>query len=282
MGIRTDMAVEAHDILMRTARKIDGITLNTSSHGDVTRTVIDITDDAAANELKKEKGRYVTIDAPGLKYSTEDYETVCSMISEEIRGMCPEMRSALVVGLGNRDITPDALGSAVTDRVIITSHMKKYMPEVFGSGYGCVSAISPSVMGKTGIETADIVKNAVKTVNPDVVIAVDALAGADIKRVSTSIQIADTGIAPGSGVGNHRNALNYDTLGVKVIAVGVPTVIAAELLGGENLAEEFKSLTVTVKDIDLTIKRMSKTVANGINIALHRNLGLREAEELAE
>ena len=117
--------------------------------------------------------------------------------------------------------------------------MKKYMPEVFGDDYGDVSAIAPGVMGTTGIETVDIVKGVMDAVKPDTVIAIDALAGADINRVTTSIQIADTGIAPGSGVGNHRKGLNRGSLGVKVIAVGVPTVIAAELLGGGEIDEEF-------------------------------------------
>ncbi|MEE0409860.1 MAG: GPR endopeptidase, partial [Clostridia bacterium] len=164
--------------------------------------------------------------------------------------------------------------------LLITSHIKKHMPDVFDENYSNVSAIAPGVMGTTGIETVEIVKGVIDTVRPDTVIAIDALAGADINRVTTSIQIADTGIAPGSGVGNHRNGLNEDSLGVKVIAVGVPTVIAAELLGGENLADEFKSLMVTTNDIDMIIKRMSKTVANGINMALHKNLSLKEAEEL--
>ena len=135
-------------------------------------------------------------------------------------------------------------------------------------------------MGSTGIETVEIVKGVLENTKPDIVIAIDSLAGADINRVTTSIQLTDTGIAPGSGVGNHRNGLNRESLGVKVIAIGVPTVIAAELLGGGDIAEEFKSLMVTTKDIDLVIKRMSKTVANGINMALHKNVTLKTVEEL--
>lgn len=282
LGIRTDMAVEAHELSRGEAKEIEGVKLTSLAHGNITRTVVDIIDDRGARALNKMKGRYVTIDAPDLKNSTDDYENVCNMLAEELRAMCNNSKNTLVVGLGNRAVTPDALGSEVVDKLIITSHIKKYMPDVFDENYSNVSAIAPGVMGTTGIETADIVKKVADTVKPDVIIAIDALAGADINRVTTSIQVADTGIAPGSGVGNHRNGLNEESLGVKVIAVGVPTVIAAELLGGTDIAEEFKSLMVTTNDIDLVIKRMSKTVANGINMALHKNLSLRDAEELVE
>lgn len=280
MGIRTDMAVEAHELSRGEAKEIGGVKLESLAHGSITRTIVDIIDDNGARTLGKMKGRYVTIDAPDLKHSSDDYEKVCTMLANELREMCNNSKTTLVVGLGNRAITPDALGSEVVDKLLITSHIKKHMPDVFDENYSSVSAIAPGVMGTTGIETVEIVKGVIDTVKPDTVIAIDALAGADINRVTTSIQIADTGIAPGSGVGNHRNGLNEDSLGVKVIAVGVPTVIAAELLGGENLADEFKSLMVTTNDIDLIIKRMSKTVANGINMALHKNLSLKEAEEL--
>lgn len=280
MGIRTDMAVEAHELSRGEAKEIDGVKLTSLEHGTIKRTIVDVISDEGAKTLNKMKGRYITIDAPELKNSTEDYENVCRMLSDDLREMCGNSKKILVIGLGNRAITPDALGGEVVDKLLITSHMKKYMPEVFGDDYSDVSAIAPGVMGTTGLETVDIVKGVMDTAKPDTIIAIDALAGADINRVTTSIQIADTGIAPGSGVGNHRNGLNHDSLGVKVIAVGVPTVIAAELLGGENIAEEFRSLMVTTNDIDAVIKRMSKTVANGINLALHKNISLRDIEEL--
>lgn len=194
--------------------------------------------------------------------------------------MCGESKKTLVIGLGNREMTPDALGPEVVDRLIVTAHLKEKMPDVFGDNYSYVSAIIPGVVGTTGIETLEIVKGVVEKVKPQLVIAVDALAGADLDRVSTTIQIADTGIVPGSGVGNHRDGLNFNSLGVKVIAVGVPTVIAAELIGGDNIKEEYKSLMVTTKDIDSEIHRMSKTIANGINMALHKNITLRTVEEL--
>ena len=280
MGIRTDLAVEAHKLTRGEAQEIEGVKLTSFEHGTIKRTIVDVLDDNGAQTLNKMKGRYITIDAPDLRNSMDDYESVCRMLADDLREMCGNSRRTLVVGLGNRAITPDALGGEVVDKLLITSHMKKYMPDVFGDDYGDVSAIAPGVMGTTGLETVDIVKGVMDTARPDIVIAIDALSGADINRVTTSIQIADTGIAPGSGVGNHRNGLNRDSLGVKVIAVGVPTVKAAELLGGENIAEEFRSLMVTTNDIDTVIKKMSKTVANGINLALHKNITFRDLEEL--
>lgn len=280
MAIRTDLAVEAHELSKGEGIEIEGIKVETSEHGDITKTIVDVIDEKGAQTINKMIGKYVTIGAPNLKYSIDDYESVCEMLKSEIKEMSGTAKRTLIVGLGNRAITPDALGAEVVDNLIITAHIKDRIPEIFGEDYSYVSAVVPGVMGTTGIETVEIVKGVVDKVKPELVIAVDALAGADINRVSTTIQISDTGIAPGSGVGNHRDGLNLDSLGVKVIAIGVPTVIAAELLGGENIKDEFKSLMVTTKDIDLEIKRMGKTIANGINMALHKNVTLRTVEEL--
>lgn len=280
MAVRTDLAVEAHELSKSEGKELDGIKVENFEHGDIKKTVVDILNEKGAEAIGKMIGRYVTIGAPDLKYSIDEYETVCEMLKNEIREMCGDCDRALIVGLGNRGITPDALGPEVVDRLIITAHIKERMPDMFGKDYSYVSAIIPGVMGTTGIETVEIVKGVVDKVKPQIVIAVDALAGADLDRVSTTIQISDTGIAPGSGVGSHRDGLNFSSLGVKVIAIGVPTVIAAELIGGENIKDEYKSLMVTTKDIDSEIIRMSKTVANGINMALHKNVTLRTVEEL--
>ncbi|MGN0164029.1 MAG: GPR endopeptidase [Candidatus Ornithomonoglobus sp.] len=277
--IRTDLAVEAHEMTEREGKEIRGVQVKTAEHGSIKRTVVDILDSDGAAAVGKDIGKYVTIEAPQLKYSIDDYETVCGMLAEEIRAMCPSLGRTLVVGLGNRAITPDALGDEAVKQLIITSHIKKYMPGTLDKDFSDVCAVAPGVMGTTGIETAELVKGAAGAVRPDLVIAVDALAGADMSRVCSTVQITDTGIAPGSGVGNHRDGINRESLGCKVIAIGVPTVIAAELLSGDERAEEFKGVMVTTKDIDLVIARMAKTVANGINMALHRNLTFREIEE---
>lgn len=280
MNIRTDLAVEAHELTRGEAQEIDGVKLQKLEHGSICRTVVDIINENGARILNKQPGRYITIDAPDLKYSLEDYEAVCKMLAEDLREMCGQYKTALVVGLGNRDITPDALGTSVVDELIITTHLKKHMPDALDENYGSVSAIAPGVMGTTGIETVDIVQGITEKTRPDIIIAVDALAGADMNRVCSTVQLADTGIAPGSGIGNNRKGLNEETLGVKVIAVGVPTVIAAELLAGKELPGEFASVMVTTKDIDLVIRRMSKTIANGINMALHKNLTFRDIESM--
>lgn len=245
MSIRTDLALEAHDLTRGDAAAIDGVTLKKFKHGSIRRTVVDIINNNGSRLLNKQCGRYITIEAPELTYNTDDYEPVCKMLADDLRAMCGSYNSALVVGLGNHDITPDSLGTSILNELVITGHLKKYMPDVLDESYGNVYALSPGVMGTTGIETVEIVKGVVQRIEPDVVIAVDALAGADIHRVCSTIQIADTGIAPGSGIGNDRKGLNYETLGRKVIAIGVPTVIAAELLGGNDLPEEFASVMVT-------------------------------------
>lgn len=282
VSIRTDLAVEAHELARREVSEIDGVSAVTTERGTITKTVVDIINDRGAEALGKAKGRYITIEAPELKYSLDDYETVCKMIADELESFVPKNGTTLVVGLGNRDITPDAIGARAVSELIITSHLKDRMPEALGHGFGSVAAIAPGVLGTTGIETARIIKGIAETIKPDMIIAVDALAGADIRRVCTTVQIADTGISPGSGVGNCREGLNEETLGVKVIAVGVPTVIAAELLAGGELPEEFSGLMVTTKDIDLVIRRMSKTVANGINLALHKDLTFRDIESIVD
>lgn len=276
--VRTDLAVEAHELSQREAVKIDGVRVTKTEHGHITKNVVDILDDSGAEALGKKKGRYITIEAPDLKHSLDDYETVCEMLAEELRTLAGESRLTLVAGLGNRDITPDALGQEVVSQIIVTKHMKEKMPGVLPENYGDVCAVAPGVMGTTGIETVDIIKGVADMVKPDLIIAVDALAGADMNRVCSTVQIADTGIQPGAGVGNNRAGLNEETLGVKVIAVGVPTVIAAEVLTGESGSDE--PLMVTTKDIDLVIRRMSKTVANGINMALHRDLTFRDIESV--
>jgi len=277
MSIRTDLVSEAHD-LARKDGEIDGIQSRTEELDGVKITRVDILTDEAGKRIGKQKGRYVTIEAPYLKYAAEDYEKAVRLIAEEVSQMAdvkPE-DTVLVAGLGNRAITADALGCMVVDRLIVTRHMQEFIDRPTGK----VSAIAPGVFGTTGIETTDIIKGISDILSPTLIIAVDALAAADISRVSTTIQIADTGIAPGSGVGNDRHGLNEETLGVKVIAVGVPTVIDASTISKDPIPEELSPLIVTTRDIDVVTDKMSKTVANGLNLALHKSLSLREVEDM--
>lgn len=282
-NIRTDLAVEAHELSKREAQnatEIEGVISRVEEKYGISITRVEITNENGSRALGKAIGKYTTIDAPNLKYSSEIYERVCKIIAEEIQAMA-DIRSdmtTLVVGLGNRDITPDALGTGVISRLFVTRHIKKKMNELVDDSISGVCAIAPGVLGTTGIETADIIQAVTERIKPQLIIAVDALAAADIERVSTTIQISDTGIQPGSGVGNNREGLNEKTTGVKVIAIGMPTVIDAATISKVEIPKELAPLMVTTKDIDLVIESASKTVANGINLALHRNMTLKDID----
>lgn len=279
MQIRTDLAMEAHDIAKRENKgKIDGISSETEKLGDITLTKIKILTEDAAQRIGKNRGNYVTIEAPNIHYSLDDYESVITLISKELIAMTTsdERKSVLVVGLGNRAITPDALGCCSVDNILVTREMESF----FESEINSVSAVAPGVLGTTGIETIDIIKGITEKTSPTLVIAIDALAAADISRVANTIQIADTGIQPGAGVGNNRKGLNKETLGVKVIAIGVPTVIDAQTISKIPLPDNLAPLTVTTKDIDIIIDKMSTALAGGINKSLHPNLTQREISEL--
>lgn len=279
MQIRTDLATEAHDIAKKENKgKIDGIESTTDTIGNIKITRIDIITDTAAKRIGKNCGTYVTIEAPNIHYSLDDYETVTEFISKELTAMtdAEERKSVLVVGLGNRAITPDSLGCCCADNILVTRKMESF----FENKTNSVSAIAPGVLGTTGIETIDIIKGITEKTSPKLVIAVDALAAADVSRIANTVQIADTGIQPGAGVGNNRKGLNKDTLGVKVIAIGVPTVIDAQTISKIPLPDKVSPLTVTTTDIDVVIDKMSGAVANGINKSLHPNLTPREISEL--
>jgi len=280
-NIRTDLAVEARELSRREAKnatEIDGVISDVRTEDGITVTNIEITNENKA--LGKAIGNYITIESPNLKYSIDIYERVCTLISEEIRKMADIKSDSLtfVVGLGNRDITPDALGTEVVSRLLVTHHIKQNMKDFFDDNISGVCALIPGVLGTTGIETAEIIKAVSEKVKPNLIIAVDAMAAADIRRVSTTVQISDTGIQPGAGVGNNRECLNEETIGAKVIAIGVPTVIDAATISKVEIPKELAPLMVTTKDIDLVIERTAKTVANGINLALHRDMTLRDIE----
>ena len=239
MSIRTDLALEACELYTECKKikeeKTDGIYEDVQKTDGITKTKIKITNKNGERALNKPKGTYVTIEAPNIKYDTEIYEKVCIMLAEEIRAMAKieNKTKTLVTGLGNSRITPDALGPEVIARLMITNHMKEHMKDLFCDDITAVCAIAPGVLGTTGIETAEIVKGVVQQVCPDLVIAIDALASRSLDRISTTIQLSDTGINPGAGVGNRREGLNEETLGVKVIAIGVPTVVDAAKIASD-------------------------------------------------
>lgn len=284
-NIRTDLALERHEM----NKNAEGVTVHTENHDGVKLTRVKVTSGAGERAVGKKAGTYVTIEAEGLEYSTGIYETACRVIAEQLRTMA-DIRDdsiVLVVGLGNDRVTPDALGPDTVKKIMVTHHIKQHMSEYLDEGIRSVCAVAPGVLGTTGIETAQIVKGITDILKPDIVIAVDALASRSLARIGCTIQLSDTGIAPGGGVGNRRDGLNEETLGAKVIAVGVPTVTdagtaALDILTqanghtdsetAEKLHEGMGSLVITPKNIDLIIEKSSKTVANGINMALHKNL----------
>ena len=308
--IRTDLAIETREIY-KTAQKIDdevpGVeTTVDNSDEDMLITKVKITTKEAEEALQKPQGIYVTIESSKLK---EDYENVHEKIAKKVSETIKELGNliagdtVLVVGLGNWDVTADALGPKVISDIEITRHLLEYMPEYVVPGTRPVCAVSPGVLGTTGIETGEIIKGIVEKIRPNLIIAIDALASRKMERVSTTIQISDTGITPGSGIGNKRNAIDKETLGVPVIALGVPTVVDAatiandtlELMIGklkeekseiadaiekmendnkysyikEVLSPEELNYIVTPSAIDEIITNVSKVLASGINTALN-------------
>ena len=279
---RTDIAVESLTINRgekALAEKVNGVLVDTKKYDSITLTRLSVRDEEGEKTVGKPIGEYITIDVPDIKYNTESYEKTCEMIAEEIKRMYSfnDDNVVLVVGLGNRDITPDALGCEVVSKTIITNHMKKHAPELLGSGMRAVCAIAPGVLGTTGMESLEITKGVSEKLEPDLIIVIDALAAADFSRISTTFQLSDAGISPGSGVGNNRDAFTKEALGTKVIAIGVPTVVDARSIC--DCEKEGEPMMVTPRDIDLVIERCSKTVANGINLALHESLTLKDIEE---
>ncbi len=284
---RTDLALEASEGLKGTEEADSGILMEEEykQAENLRITCVRITTKEAERVVGKPKGTYITLESSELLYADEDYhreiaEELSRQIKRLIKGMeRSKQQSLLVVGLGNKDVTPDALGPLVADNLWINRHLKK-------EGF-LISAIVPGVMAQTGMETAEIVRGIVKETKPTVVIAVDALAARSTKRLNTTIQIADTGIHPGSGVGNHRHGLTKESLGVPVLAIGVPTVVDAATIAGDAmeqllvtmeesekrkliyslLDERLKNLFVTPKDVDETVKRISYTISEAINLA---------------
>lgn len=293
--IRTDLALEARESVNEEESKLRGVSVEEhyEEEADLRITKVTIDTKNAEKMLGKPMGVYVTME-PDDDYHRE----ISEALAEELLKMMPqeqEEQSVLVVGLGNREVTADALGPQVIDNLLITRHVVKNYGK---AAYNCtrmnlVSSIEPGVMAKTGMETAEIISGVVKETGPDVLIVVDALAARSTRRLNRTIQITNTGIQPGSGVGNHRNALTQETLGVPVIAIGIPTVVDAATIVGDALEKlmsgekefdavkymgqhrmafaELNNMYMTGKDIDSVVKRVSYTVSEGINIAMEKS-----------
>ncbi|KYZ77596.1 spore gernimation protein [Anaerosporomusa subterranea] len=291
----------------QTREDIPGVKVETIDDDDIVITRVHITTPEAEQIMGKRQGRYVTIEAPGLRYkNTPLQEDVMQHLAEEFAELTGLAQNAtiLIVGLGNWNVTPDALGPKVVDKVVVTRHLQSMISPELKGGVRSVCAISPGVLGITGMETSDIIAGITARIKPDLVVAIDALAAASTQRVVTTIQLSNTGINPGSGVGNKRFGLNQESLGVPVVAIGIPTVVHASTIAMDTIdtlhqhaafARYFKSmenltdsdrqtiirqvlpdtlgdLMVTPKEVDRLIDDMSIVVAGGINQALHPNI----------
>lgn len=327
---RTDLALEANELLEQQSERnakgsgsgtgdgfhAPGIEVEHGGDEEIRISRVRVTSKAGEEAIGKPIGNYITLEVPGIRHHDQElFENTCKALAVELEKLVKltDKQLILVVGLGNWNVTPDALGPKVVSSLMVTRHLLEYVPDQVDDGVRPVCAVAPGVLGITGIETGEIVMGIVDRIKPDMVIAIDALASRKMDRVSTTIQIADTGIYPGSGVGNKRMPISRETLGVPVIAIGVPTVVDAATMANDaidlvidsmikeaagegdfykmlkgidreekyNLLKEVLSpdagnLIVTPKEIDDIIERISRVIANGINIAIHKGITLRD------
>lgn len=286
MNIRTDLAVEAREMYVGKEKEVSGISIKENKKGDILITEVEISDEKSANKINKPVGKYTTIESESFKILSPDFLNESSyVLKEELEKIkeSKDYKNVLVVGLGNANITSDSLGPRVVSKIMVTRHIKEYMPKHLDDDIIPVSALSPGVLGITGIETNDIISALTKKLKPDLIIVIDALASSSPKRISTTIQITDTGINPGSGISNNRKEISKKSLNTPVIAIGVPTVvdllsIAKFIYPKIEKTEIGKDFFVTPKEIDKLIENMSKIIANGINLSLHKNIDLEYIE----
>lgn len=317
INVRTDLAIEAKEIYQKKNNgKFPGVEVIEENEGEVKITKVWIKDEIGERAMGKPIGTYITLDIPAVThYDGDSMDEVSEAMAKVLTPMVTleKNMTALVVGLGNSSITPDALGPKVISKLMITRHLKELVPDSIDESIRPVCGISPGVLGTTGIETGEIIKGVVEKIKPNLIICIDALASRKMERVNKTIQIGDTGISPGSGVGNKRMEISQRTLGIPVIAIGVPTVVDAATMandtidlaidemikqstnGGEfynmlraidknekqKMIEEILNpyvgnLMVTPKEVDLVVDSLSKVIANGINIALQPALGLED------
>ena len=292
---RTDLALEARELWQESAEKttrLTGVKASKQKEEGYPVTRVDILDHRGEEALGKPQGSYLTIDLSGFWQRKADFfERAVRAVGGQLKAMLPAEGPALVVGLGNRAMTPDAVGPLSLDSVLVTRHLVSAMPRHF-AGFRPVAAFRTGVLGLTGVESAETVRGLAAEVKPALIIAVDALAARRVNRMCTTVQLTDTGIVPGSGVGNHRAALNRETLGVPVLSIGVPTVVDAATLAADLLEEAGipeldetrlrhgkAPLMVTTRDIDQQVRELSKVVGYGINWAL-QDLEIEEMNAL--
>ena len=310
-NIRTDLALENKEQLSERGQELSGVEVTTEEDEElgIIVTWVKITNQTGAESMGKPIGNYITIESATMKENdVEAHDVIIKSLATKMGELhnLPENAVILIIGLGNWQVTPDALGPKVCEKILVTRHIGDDMPQDLQGRVRPVSALAPGVMGLTGIETAEIVKGVTEKIQPDIIIAIDALAARRTSRINATIQMSDVGINPGSGLGNKRAAINQGTMGVPVIAIGVPTVVDAatlvndtmermlgemaeaapdegtfyEMLRGLQDAERYSlikeildpyegNMFVTPKDVDAVIGRLANIIANACNIALH-------------
>ncbi|OLS03395.1 GPR endopeptidase [Tissierella creatinophila] len=315
--IYTDLAVESREIYSKGKDiEVEGVAVKVEEQENYTITLVEVLNDEGSKKIGKPIGKYITLHSPNLDNADEDLKDEMSLVlGKEFKGLIKDYKAdkVLIIGLGNWDISSDSLGPKVIERVLVTRQYFINFNKEFDESMANVAAVSPGVMGTTGIETFDIVKGIVEKIKPDIVIAVDALSSRKMDRISTTIQLSNIGINPGSGIGNKRKGLTEKTLGVPVFAIGIPTVVNAATMVNdtmdliidsmkqtEGVGREFYNLLddlskedkyslidevlspfmgnviVTPKDIDVIIEDLSIIIANGLNIAVHPGIDLKD------
>ena len=319
-SIRTDLAVEARELAAAGQAEdtdgLDGVEVETTEDPDYALTRVRIVSEEGCRLMGKPMGNYITLESEKLKENdVECHEKIIKILAEQIRSLASfgEEDCILVAGLGNWNITPDALGPKVVSKILVTRHLQGTLPAEIEETVRPVAAVSPGVMGITGIETGEIIKGIVEKLRPSLLIAIDALAARRSNRINAAIQMSDTGVASGAGVGNKRMMLDEESLGIPVIAIGVPTVVDAatlvndtmdrilgemlrqtkkgsafyEMLQSLEQEEKYRmiadilgpytgNLFVTPKEVDAVVERLANIIANSINIALHPGVTMED------
>ena len=294
--IRTDLALEAHEINAQAGRE-DGIRTEEETIDGFLVTTVHVSAGEGERLAKKKAGTYINVDVgKSWLLASEGFAALVALLAGQLRRLFPSgfSGSALVVGLGNYDITADSIGPKAVEKVVVTRHLRTLNPQLYKSaGFGDLCAFAPGVLGQTGMESAEIVHSIVEAVRPALIVAIDALASRRLARLATTVQLCDTGIYPGAGVSNRRSELSKETLGVPVISIGVPTVVDAatlayDLLGKDAdeqaaaalLAGAGKDMFVTLKESDVITKQTARLLGFAINRAFHGDMSVEEMEEL--
>lgn len=291
LNIRTDLALEANEIA---GNSCNGVKLSSRSFSNMTVTKIKVTTQQGAKALGKPIGTYITIEFPDLTSTFTETDKRLVVVGEYIRELLPAEGTVLVVGLGNLNITPDALGPKSANKILATRHITGQIAKETGlDKLRSVAVISPGVLGQTGVETGELVLSIAKKIKPRAIIAIDALASRRVERLGCTLQISDTGISPGAGVGNNRFEINQTTTGVPVIALGIPTVVDVMTLIRdimpeyifeneikENVYPNGRMMVVTPREIDQLIDRGAQLISMAVNSALHSNFNLSDLVSL--